>query len=118
VGYSSTHGPRPWPNPRAARVQWESDRWDALEWLTNLANLLSSPIGTFILLVGVGYTGYLGVWRWNRELIREKEENRFLRGLIEQLAGVQEKQTQVNERAVTLAEVRARIRRDEGQDTS
>jgi hypothetical protein len=89
-----------------------------LEWLTNVANLLSSPVGVFILLVGIGYTGYLGVWRWNRELLREKEENRFLRGLVEQLAGVQEKQANVNERAVTLAEVRARVRQDEGHDPS
>lgn len=86
-----------------------------MEWVTQIGSALASPAGVLILLAGIGYTGYLGIWRWKRELDREKEENVFLRSLVKKLAGVQEKQTENLDRAVTLAEVRAEVLRGGGE---
>lgn len=87
-----------------------------MEWIANVAGALASPAGVLILMVGIGYTGYLGQWVWKREIERERAENKFLRGLVNQLAGVQERQAETNERAVTMAEIRAEILSNRGTD--
>lgn len=86
-----------------------------LEWIANVAGVLASPAGVMILMVGIGYTGFRGIWVWKREIDRERTENVFLRGLVNQLAGVQEKQAVNLDRAVTVAEIRAQIRSDGGE---
>lgn len=80
-----------------------------MEWLTNLSTALASPIGAFLLMVLIGYTGWRGYWVWKREIDRERAENVFLRGLVNQLAGVQEKQVLTTDRAISVAAIRAEI---------
>lgn len=67
-----------------------------LPWLlTGLATILTS----LVTAVGVTYRGQIKAL---------EDENRFLRGLVSQQAGTSETSTEVQRRAILLAEMRAR----------
>lgn len=73
-----------------------------VEFAKTLYDVFNTPGGLLMLFILIGVAGWRGVWRWQREVLELKEENRFLRQALLKIGGASER---TSEAATVLASV-------------